>query len=486
MNKDVNESPTGPTAVPSVDAGDRAPIGLRVKGRYRIVSELGAGAFGTVCAAEDEATGHPVAIRFLPRALAGPHAAQTIQRTGRSIVAASTGHPGLVRVLEFGEVENGRPFVAMELVEGRRLSEMLSGGTPLDIPAALRLALDLGGSVETLHNMGLVHGALRPCNVMVLQDGRIKLMDLELAGLRDAQANEGLLAAEAPAEYLSPEQIRRAPATEKTDIYAFGVILYEMLCGVPPFQAPTRDAVLSKQLTETPTPMRRRRRAVPASVEAAVALALYKQPELRPLMQDVLNRLWAETHGPVRRWKRKAAIVGGTIVTASIAAIVVWGLVGPRLLAPRPSAQSPAAPSPAAPSPDRGPTAPLAQPTPPPQQALAPARPAPATERATVGAPPTSSIPAGGPVTETRTAPPVVPATPAPHAAPRSTPAPPPPPSPASPPPRAERRVEPRTPPQAPAGAASERRPPSPSNTDTDDPGAIIDWLLKRSSERDK
>ena len=497
MSKDVNESPTGPTAVPSVEAGDRAPIGLRVKGRYRIVTELGAGAFGIVCAAEDEATGHPVAIRFLPRALAGPHAAQTIQRMGRSIVAASTSHPGLVRVLEFGEVENGRPFVAMELVAGRRLSEMLSGGTPLDIPEALRVALDLGGSVETLHNMGLVHGALRPSNVMVLEDGRVKLMDLELAGLRDAQANEGLLAAEPPAEYLSPEQIRRAPATEKTDIYAFGVILYEMLCGVPPFQAPTRDAVLSKQLTETPTPMRRRRRAIPASVESAVALALYKQPELRPLMQDVLNRLWAEAHGPVRRWKRKAAVVGGVIVTASIAAIVVWSLMGSRLLAPRPSAQSPTAPSA-----DREPPASLAQPTTPPQTALPPARPAPATQQATVGAPPASSTPAGAPVTETRTAAPVAPpatsavvppatrsarpSAPPPASAPQPAAKPTPPSAapPASGPPSAERR-QPQRVQQAPAGAVREGSPSS-SEVEAYDPSAVIDWLLKHSAERGK
>ncbi|PYN30671.1 MAG: hypothetical protein DMD98_18705, partial [Candidatus Rokuibacteriota bacterium] len=244
------EGPTGPTARPFVESGDRAPVGLSVKGRYRIVRELGAGAFGSVCLAEDEATGHPVAIRFLPRALSGASdATQAVQRMGRAIVAASTAHPALVRVLEFGEAENGRAFVAMELVEGRRLSEMLSAGKPLDVDVALRLALDLGGAVETLHNMGAVHGALRPRNVMVLEDGRVKLMDVELAGLRDAPATEGVLAAEPPAEYLSPEQIRRTPVTEKTDIYAFGVILYEMLCGVPPFQAPTREVILAKHLT---------------------------------------------------------------------------------------------------------------------------------------------------------------------------------------------------------------------------------------------
>jgi len=397
--------------------------------------------------------------------------------------AAALDHPNICTVFEVDEAE-GTIFLAMAFVEGPTVKEKIAQ-RPLKLEAVLEIAAQTAEGLRCAHQRGIVHRDIKPANIMVVANGPVKITDFGIARMRGTGdlTQTGMLLGSP--KYMSPEQVIGKRADHRSDIFSLGVILYEMLCGVPPFQAPTRDAVLSKQLTETPTPMRRRRRAVPASVEAAVALALYKQPELRPLMQDVLNRLWAEAHGPVRRWKRKAAIVGGTIVTASIAAIVVWGLVGPRLLAPRPLAQSPAALSPAAPSPDRGPTAPLAQPTPPPQQALAPARPAPATERATVGAQPTSSIPAGGPVTETRTAPPVVPATPAPHAAPRSTPAPPPP-SPASPPPRAERRVEPRTPPQAPAGAASERRPASPSNTDTDDPGAIIDWLLKRSSERDK
>src|SRR5713101_2548238 len=135
---DAKEDLTGPRPVP--------------KGRYRIVSDLGVGAFGNVCLAEDEATGHEVAIRFLPRGLTGvPTAAQTRQRRGGSLVAASAAHPALVRVLELGDAENGHAFVAMELVQGRRLSEVLSEG-PLDVGAALRLALDLGGAVETLHN----------------------------------------------------------------------------------------------------------------------------------------------------------------------------------------------------------------------------------------------------------------------------------------------------------------------------------------------
>jgi len=384
--------------VPSIESGDRAPIGLRVQGRYRIVRELGTGAFGSVCLAEDESTGHQVAIRLLPRWLAAPpHAAQAVLRRGRSIIAASAAHPGLVRVHEFGELETGGIFAAMEFVEGRRLSEILSGGEPLDISAAIRLALDLGGSVETLHNMGLVHGALRPCNVLVLEDGRVKLMDLELAGLRDARPTDGALVAKPPAEYLSPEQICRAPVTEKADIYSFAVILYGMLCGVPPFQAETRDAVLEKHLTEPPPPMRPRR-AVPASVESIVTQALDKQPGLRPLMQDVLNRLWSDAHRPTNRRIRTVAIVGGAALAASLVVVVAWSLLALRPSGPRPLAQPAAPPPTSAQAPGSSPpTSSARAAAPPPATTTAPAKPAVAPSPAAKATPPSASPLAAAP-----------------------------------------------------------------------------------------
>ena len=398
MSSDAREGSTGPTAVPSIESGDRAPIGLRVQGRYRIVRALGTGAFGSVCLAEDESTGHQVAIRLLPRWLAAPpHAAQAVLRRGRSIIAASAAHPGLVRVHEFGELETGGIFAAMEFVEGRRLSEILSGGEPLDISAAIRLALDLGGSVETLHNMGLVHGALRPCNVLVLEDGRVKLMDLELAGLRDTRPTDGALVAKPPAEYLSPEQICRAPVTEKADIYSFAVILYGMLCGVPPFQAETRDAVLEKHLTEPPPPMRPRR-AVPASVESIVTQALDKQPGLRPLMQDVLNRLWSDAHRPTNRRIRTVAIVGGAALAASLVVVVAWSLLALRPSGPRPLAQPAAPPPTSAQAPGSSPpTSSARAAAPPPATTTAPAKPAvapsPAAKATPPSAPPTAPPP---------------------------------------------------------------------------------------------
>ena len=452
MSSDAREGSTGPTGVPSIESGDRVPIGLRVQGRYRIVRELGTGAFGSVCLAEDESTGHRVAIRLLPRWLAAPpHAAEAVLRRGRSIIAASAAHLGLVRVQEFGELEPGRIFAAMEFVEGRRLSETLSGDAPLDLSAAIRLALDLGGSVETLHNMGLVHGALRPCNVMVLEDGRVKLMDLELAGLRDARPTDGSLVAKPSAEYLSPEQICRAPVTEKTDIYSFAVILYEMLCGVPPFQAETRDAVLEKHLTEPPPPMRPRR-AVPASVESIVTQALDKQPGLRPLMQDVLNGLWSDAHRPTNRRTRTVAIVGGAALAASLVVVVAWSLLALRPSGPRPLAQPAAPPPTSAQAPGSSPpTSSARAAAPPTATTVAPAKPAVAPSPAAKATPPSAPLPAVAP------AKPAVALSPAAKATPPSAPLAAAPAPPAVAPSPAAKATPPSAPPPAPPPPATAR-----------------------------
>src|SRR5439155_979130 len=182
----------------------------------------------------------------------------------------------------------GQPFAVMELLEGRRLSDFMGAGKALDVGRARRWALALGGAVERLHNTGLAHGRLRPRNVMVFPDGRVKLMDVEVVGLLDTSTPPNVLDLDlSPAEYLSPEQIRRAPVTEKTDIYAFATIVYEMFAGAPtnappaprrtesaanpsapamgsaPPTAVTPATVAAPARTPTPTP----------SAEARVALA---------------------------------------------------------------------------------------------------------------------------------------------------------------------------------------------------------------------
>jgi hypothetical protein len=208
-----------------------------------------------------------------------------------------------------------------------------------------------------------------------------------------------------------------------------------MLCGAPPFQAETREAVLAKHLTETAVPMRSRRSTVPEPVDAMVMLALSKAPESRPPMQTILNRLWEEANHPAKRWKRMDAIIAGGALATLLAVVAGWVLL---------------APAPAVPPP-------LAQPEPPPAQQVPLAAP----------------LPSKDPSPETRTAPTLE--TPGPAATPSSARATPPP---AAPRPRAERPEQQRVP-QSPAGPASER-PAAASNTDDPDPGAFVDWVLEQ------
>ncbi|PYM99077.1 MAG: hypothetical protein DME07_20940 [Candidatus Rokuibacteriota bacterium] len=377
-------------------------IGLRLKGRYRIVGEIGAGV-GRVCQAEDDATGHRIAVRVLPKALIGTsNGTPTLQRMSRSVIAVSAAHSGLASVLAFGESEQGWPFAVMELVEGRRLSDVLAEGGQLDAAVAMRWALDLGGAVETLHNMGLVHGAVRPRNVAVLADGSAKLLDVELAGLRDLPGLASASGRETPPEYLAPEHARGASLTEKADIYAFAVVLYEMLTGARPFRAASREAVRDPQATQTPTPMRSRRRTVPASVDAVVAMALATEPDERPHMQELLNRLWSEANGPARSRRRRVAIIASASLAASVVGLGTWAFVAWRAstLAPTHQVARPKLVIPAAP-PVQVVPAPV-RPTefPRPAPVAAPPAPAPAAESprpAPVAAPPEPARPAESP-----------------------------------------------------------------------------------------
>jgi serine/threonine-protein kinase len=424
-------------------------------------------------------TGEARAVRLLRRELS----AAAIQRSRRSIIAASAAHPAFVRVLDSGETSDGRSFMVMELAEGQGLNEVLAASEALEIRDALRLALDLGGAIETLHNLGLVHAALRPCNVRILPQGRVKLMDLEIAGLRGAPQLRDLLAERAPADYLAPEQVRGEPLSDKTDVYAFGLTLYELLCGAPPFRSSSRDAMLSAQLDHAPPRMRRWRRGIPQGVQTLVTRALSKQPEPRPFMSNLLNDLDDAASRPVTSWKRVAAIVGGILVLASMAVPLLWDVFTPQPDAPGPSRPAPPAvtpvvplvPEPSAtttvPLPAEAPPAPapgrpagtLAVPSAPPPAVTLPG-PSPQTPPARDVRAPVAPPPAGGaapsPAPELRTpAPPRVDARPAPERA--TTPAE----RPTTAPPR------PAIVPERPAGAAER---------DDADGGAAIDWLLKK------
>jgi len=298
----------------------------RLNSRYRIIAKLGSGSFGRVCVAEDITTGSPVAIRLLPSTVARTRG-DVLARISPAIVAASQAHPALVRVLETGRAANGRPFVVTEFVQGRRLSDVLASGRRPDVREALAMALELGGAIETVHNMGLVHGALRTGNVMVLADGRVKLMDLELASLRDAPAIH-MAGAEPPPETPSPEQLRDEVITEKTDIYSFASIVYEMLCGTPPFDALTADAAATTQARQQLAWRRDSRAKIPRSVRRIIEDALSEKPERRPFMSQLLNGLVLKSS--VTPGSRRRIVIVGSVAVAISVGLLGWGLRTPR------------------------------------------------------------------------------------------------------------------------------------------------------------
>jgi serine/threonine protein kinase len=424
-----------------VARAESVPVGKHVGGRYRLLGELGTGAFGTVCRAEDEATGHLVAVRLLPRALASASAAaQGIRRASRSLPSVSAMHPALVRVLDYGETDGDQPFIAMELVTGQSLSTPPSSA-PLDIAQGLRMAIELGGALETLHNSGYVHGGLRPRNVVLSDDGQLKLLDVELCGLRDQLELTDLVGGKPPQEHLSPEQIRHDPITEKSDIYAFALLVYELLCGLPPFQAGTREAEATGPLT-APVPLRQRRRTIPRSVDSVIMAALDTRPERRPFMHVILNQLWAELNRPVSDRRERVSMVAFGAVIASLLLALGWMLSASRLA-------------------DHPPTAPPRQETKPAPTIVQPepTKPSADAESATLAEP----------------------ARPAPQPAAPSSPSRPP----SSPPPSArkvERRERVPDPPTSPA--PTPERPNATSGADDPDPGLVVDWLLERAAGR--
>ena len=399
----------------------------RLIGRYQLVSEQGTGPFGTVWLAEDTASHKLVAVRLLPRELTDTeNVAETIQRRASAVVEASHTHPGLGSVIEYGTTDDGRLFAVMERVEGQRLSKMLEGRGRLGVPATLQLAADMGGPVAFLHGKGLVHGALRPGNFAVA-DGSVILMDVETIALRDVSGLQHLVAAQSPAAFLAPEQILGLPITEKTDVYAFALTLYEMLTGGSPFEAATREVMIHRQLNAAPLSLRRRRK-VPVVVETVIMEALDKRPEHRPYMREVLAHIASEASTAGSSWKRLTAVGVGIVLVAGIGGSLAWSVLAPRWSA-LPSVSGPAQePSPA----PEGATPPPVEPPPAPRVATPPPVEPPPAPRVATPPPPVEPPPAP----RVATPPPPVEPPPAPRVA---TPPPPvePPPAPrvATPPP---------------------------------------------------
>ncbi|MGH9812504.1 MAG: protein kinase domain-containing protein [Candidatus Acidiferrales bacterium] len=252
---------------------------------YRILEKLGEGGMGVVYKAEDTKLGRFVALKFLPEAMvADQEAVKRFEREARA--ASALDHPNICTIHEIGEHE-GEPFIAMQYLEGLTLKHAI-GGRPLKSAELLDLAQQLAQALEAAHAKGIVHRDLKPANIFITAEGRLKVLDFGLAKLLpradDVTASATLTqagAAPGTLPYMAPEQLRAQPVDARTDIYAFGCVLYEMATGQRPFRAELATELSSEILNKTPVAPVRLNPEVPAKLEEISLKCLEKDPERR-------------------------------------------------------------------------------------------------------------------------------------------------------------------------------------------------------------
>jgi len=224
-----------------------------------------------------------------------------LRRQVKLAAALNETHPGILAVYDCDRTDDGGAFLVTEYVDGRTLKEVIRRNGPLDVRRALRLACQIAEGLDAIHTRGFVHTDVRAQHVIVSkvgEDEAVKLKGFEVAGLRDTALAGHLIRAgvlSSNPEYAAPEQIEGDQVTAQTDMYAIGVILYEMLSGRVPFSASIPDGVLAKHLQETPIPLSALRREIPSVLELRVKQALEKEPERRQrYIGDVANEYLCE------------------------------------------------------------------------------------------------------------------------------------------------------------------------------------------------
>src|SRR5918911_1723571 len=246
--------------------------------RYVIKRKLGSGGMADVDLAEDQELGRRVALKMLDERHATDE--QFVERFRREAQsAASLNHPNIVSIFDRGQAE-GTYYIAMEYLDGRTLKELLVRNGPTPIPIAIDYARQILSALAFAHRNGIVHRDIKPHNIVVGPDGRLKVTDFGIARSGASQMTEaGSIVG--TAQYLSPEQARGAPVDPRSDLYSLGIVMYEMLTGKVPFTGETPVEIAMKHLSQIPEPPSELRPEVPHDLDAVVMRALAKDPEQR-------------------------------------------------------------------------------------------------------------------------------------------------------------------------------------------------------------
>ena len=259
-------------------AGDHL-IDSLFDGRYLIVRKLGSGGMANVYLAHDQELGRRVAIKILD----DRHAAdeQFVERFRREAQnAAGLSHPSIVSIYDRGEAE-GTYYIAMEYVEGRTLKELLVARGPSPLGIAIDYTRQILSALRFAHRNGIVHRDIKPHNVIVDGEGRVKVMDFGIAraGAASQMTEAGSIIG--TAQYLSPEQARGAPVDQTSDLYSTGIVLYELLTGTVPFNGETPVEIAMKHLSQVPAPPSTHRAEIPRDLDYVALRALAKDPSDR-------------------------------------------------------------------------------------------------------------------------------------------------------------------------------------------------------------
>ena len=265
-----------------IEHGGAAPslVGQTIAGRYTIERELGRGGMGAVYRAQHVTLGRAVAVKVLhPKLTADPAVSKRFDREALS--ASKLDHPNCVQVIDFGTTSDGMKYLVMQLLEGKELRDEL--GWPMDLSRALRLGGQILRALDHAHRKGLVHRDLKPENVFIVRDDdgleHVKLVDFGIVKLLDGDdGHEKLTRAGVvfgTPRYMAPEQAAGGKIDERTDLYAVGVLLHEMLTGKPPFDGDEPTIILRMHMLADPPPLPE---GVPAAVGVVIAKMLAKSP----------------------------------------------------------------------------------------------------------------------------------------------------------------------------------------------------------------